>query len=84
MNDDGGGTPTWNADVEKISSRRALASISIKIKKNSAQNGQEDAPRMRGCVHYFIDDIGLVGNGSRVYIAAYLLEKFFFRIDIAH
>lgn len=76
--------PTWNADIEKISSGRALASISVKIKENSAQNGQEDAPRMRRRVHYFIDDIGLVRNGSRVNIAGYLLKEFLLGIDIAH
>lgn len=83
---------TWNADVQEISPRRALASVGIKVKENGAQNGQENAPRMGRRVHHFIDNVRLVRHGCRVnqkITAAaarfHLLgQKFLLRVDVAH
>ena len=54
--------PTWNADVEEIGPGRTLASVGVEIQEDGAQDGEEDAPRVRGGVRFGIDDVSLANR----------------------
>ena len=56
---------TWDADIEQIGSGGTLTGVGVEIEQHCAQNGEEDAPRMRRRVHLAVNDVGLSGRLPR-------------------